>query len=153
MKRTFHSSKPESDALNAYIKLIRASENLSVATHRHLADHDLTSSQFAVLETLYHLGPLCQIEIGKKIQKSRGNVTTVVNNLARRKLIERQKDCRDKRFSQVALTDLGEKMVYEVFPHHIAGIVRIFSCLTPAEQHELARLCRKLGLSQQAKTY
>lgn len=148
MKRSFHSSKPEADALNAYIKLMRASEKLSAVTHRHLTDHNLTNSQFAVLEALYHLGPLCQQEIGSKIQKSRGNVTTVINNLEKRKLIERQRNSDDRRFFRVALTALGERLASEVFPQHIAGIVRSFGSLTPAEQHELARLCRKLGLSQ-----
>jgi hypothetical protein len=37
-------------------------------------------------------------------------------------------------------------MVETIFPGHVQGIVEAFSCLTPDEQEELARLCKKVGL-------
>jgi MarR family transcriptional regulator, 2-MHQ and catechol-resistance regulon repressor len=147
MKRTFHGNKSEADALDTYTKLMRASERISAASHQHLTDHDLTISQFAAMEALYHLGPLCQREIGRKILKSRGNITTVINNLEKKALVKRQRDSEDRRFFSVTLTALGEELISRIFPQHVAGIVRNLNSLTPAEQHELARLCRKLGLS------
>lgn len=36
----------------------RGAHAVETAASRHLADHGLTLSQFAVLEALYHLGPL-----------------------------------------------------------------------------------------------
>ncbi len=44
----------------------------------------LTESQFGVLDSLFHLGPMKQKEIGKKILKSGGNITMVINNLEKR---------------------------------------------------------------------
>ena len=146
MKRTFHGSKPVADSLNCYVKLMRASEKITAETHRHLAEHKLTISQFAVMEALYHLGPLCQREIGRKILKSHGNITTVINNLEKRKLVERLRSSEDRRFVSVSLTELGQDLIKNIFPLHVSEIVRSLSSLTTAEQHELARLCRKLGL-------
>jgi len=142
-----HTTKQNSDTLKTYLKLMRASDRIAEQCQRHLANHQLTSSQFAVLEALHHLGPLCQKGIGEKLQKSRGNMTTVINNLEKRKLVKRRRDGKDKRYYSVELTPAGKQLIEDIFPQHAAGIVRSLNPLTPAEQHELARLCRKLGLS------
>jgi MarR family 2-MHQ and catechol resistance regulon transcriptional repressor len=126
---------------------MRASEKITAVTHQHLTAYNLSVSQFAVMEALYHLGPLCQREIGRKILKSHGNITTVINNLEKRNLIKRRRNHEDRRYYSVTLTALGAQLFEEVFPQHVAGIVRGFNPLTPSEQHELARLCRKLGLA------
>ena len=144
MKQT---NRQEADALNTYVKMMRANEKITAATHRHLADHNLTSSQFAVLEALYHLGPLCQREIGKKLFKSHGNITTVINNLEKRNFVKRKRIREDRRYFSVEISPEGSALVETIFPQHVAGIVRSLSPLTTAEQHELARLCQKLGLS------
>jgi len=145
MKRTFCSNRAEVDALNTYVKLTRATEKITAETHRHLASADLTYSQFGVLEAIYHLGPLSQREIAKKVLKSHGNITLVINNLEKRNLVVRKCNPTDRRFFSVDLTAEGDALIKKVFPRHAAGIVRSFGRLTPAEQHELARLCRKLG--------
>jgi len=36
-----------------------------------------------------------------------------------------------------------------IFPVHLARIVELMERLNPAQQEELARLCRKLGKNQQ----
>ena len=71
----------EQRALGAYGKLMRAAESVTACLDAGLRRAGLTTSQFAVLETLHHLGPLCQGELAEKILKSSGNLTTVVDNL------------------------------------------------------------------------
>jgi len=145
MQNPFCGSKAEADALNAYLKLVRATEKVTTESHRHLSVVDLTSSQFAVLEALHHLGPLSQREIARKILKSHGNITLVINNLAKRNLVERRPCSSDRRAFSIELTETGAALIKKIFPHHAAGIAKSLSPLTAAEQHELARLCRKLG--------
>ena len=41
-------------------------------------------------------------------------------------------------------------MIREFFPCHAAAITREISVLSPAEQEELGRLCRKLGLKEES---
>jgi hypothetical protein len=41
--------------------------------------------------------------------------------------------------------------VTAAFPDHAARIVALLAALTPAEQRELGRLCRKLGLTIRAE--
>lgn len=133
-------------ALEAFIKLRRAAESVSNRVNRHLAAAALTESQFGVLEALLHLGPLSQAILASKILRSSGNLTVVVDNLEKRGLVVRSRESRDRRFITVSLTPAGEQLIRSLFPAHLERIVDEFARLSPAEQAELARLCRKLGL-------
>ncbi len=145
MSRSSRGGKREERALDAFIKLLRASESVHAEATRGLAEHKLTPSQFAVLEALYHLGPLCLTELARKTLKTCGNLTLVVDNLEKRGLARRTSTAEDRRYVSVSLTDEGRKLIAAVFPTHAAGIVARMSLLSPDEQEQLAALCRKLG--------
>ena len=149
MKMTRYKGAPEEvKALSAYVKLMRASESISARIHKPLNEARLTVSQFGVLEALYHLGPLSQAEIAKKVLKSSGNITMVIDNLEKRGLVQRQRIEEDRRYYTIQLTSEGEKMTADIFPRHAARIVKEMSILTHAEQDMLGNLCRKLGLQE-----
>ena len=147
MKTTYRGTKAETDALNAYVKLMRVAETLMVASQRDFAKGKLTVSQFGVLEALYHLGPMCQRDAAKKILKSTANITTVVDNLEKRGLVERQRSSEDRRYIALHLTDEGRNLIGQIFPSHVQGIVKNLSVLTTEEQQQLAHLCKKLGMA------
>lgn len=149
MKRPISGNNAELETLKTYLKLIRATEKVTTASHRHLAETSLTASQFSVLEMIYHLGPLNQRAVAKKTGKSHGNITVVITNLEKRNLVKRRKQRADRRHHSIELTEDGETLVERIFPRHVAGIVKSFNPLTAAEQHELARLCHKLGTNQE----
>ncbi|UZP66511.1 MarR family transcriptional regulator [Desulfovibrio mangrovi] len=132
-------------ALGTYVKLARAAETITACAHAHLNQHNLTISQFGVLEALLHKGPLCQRALADKLLKTGGNMTTVVDNLEKRGLVRRQREESDRRFSTVHLTDEGRELIKRLFPAHAQGITELFSTLTAEEQEQLGNLCRKLG--------
>ncbi|HCF29993.1 MAG TPA: MarR family transcriptional regulator [Cyanobacteria bacterium UBA11049] len=132
-------------ALDTFIKLVRATESVSNRIHRHLADTDLTVSQFGVLEALFHLGPLYQRDLAEKLLKSGGNMTLVIDNLEKRELVKREREVDDRRCIKVCLTQKGHQLISRIFPSHVAAVVNEIGILTPDEQKELGRLCRKLG--------
>jgi MarR family 2-MHQ and catechol resistance regulon transcriptional repressor len=133
-------------ALRTYVTLMRAADAVTRRTHGHLADDDLTTGQFAVLEALLHLGPQPQHVIGRKVLSSPGNLTTVLDNLERRELVERRPDAEDRRRKRVVLTRSGRRLIQRVFRRHTDGICADLARLDAREQSELARLCKKLGL-------
>ena len=135
----------ERRALDAYIKLVRASESLAARLAPQLDAAGLTISQFGALEALYHLGPLCQRDLAAKLLKSGGNITLVVDNLEKRGLVRRQRERDDRRFITVHLTDAGQALIERVFPAHVAALVAEMGVLSGDEQVELGRLCKKLG--------
>lgn len=135
-------------ALNTFIKLVRSLN----AVQTHLIpplqkEYGLTESQFAVLEAIHHLGPLSQGQLCQKILRSGSNVTTVVDNLERDGLVERERDDTDRRVQIVQLTERGRALVTAALPVHVSRITRVLSSLTKDEQRELGRICRKLGAS------
>jgi MarR family 2-MHQ and catechol resistance regulon transcriptional repressor len=136
-----------SGALDAYVKLMRAAESVTARLERGLRRAGLTTSQFGVMEALHHLGPLCQGELAQKILKSNGNLTTVVDNLERRGLVERRRDSGDRRRVEVRLTETGADSIAKIFPTHARAVEEIFSVLDDQQRRELAALCRSLGLA------
>lgn len=140
----YKGSKAETDALNAYIKLMRAAETITVRAHSVLPKN-LTISQFGALEALLHRGPMCQSELAAKLLKSGGNITLVVDNLVKAGWVTRQRDEADRRFITVSLTDEGRTYITELFPKVVANITKEFGALSPAEQFTLGWLCKKLG--------
>jgi MarR family 2-MHQ and catechol resistance regulon transcriptional repressor len=148
MPTHYRGTDDEVRALNAYIKLVRAAESVTARLAPGLEAAGLSSSQFGALEALFHLGPMCQRELGQKLLKSGGNVTLVVDNLEKRGLVRRERERRDRRFVTVHLTEPGRELIARFFPRHAAAIVEQMAVLTPSERDELGRLCRKLGLQQ-----
>lgn len=140
----YQGSDTEKRALEAYIKLARASNSVISTVHRS-AYGGFTVSQFGVLEALHHLGPLCQVDIGAKLLKSGGNITMVIDNLEKQGLVKRTRDANDRRRMMVDLTPVGRERIAEQLPKVVAAIVNALGQLTPDEQNELGRLCRKLG--------
>src|SRR5450432_865461 len=105
----------EINALNAFIKLQRAAESVSVRVHAILPE-GLTTTQFGVLESLHHIGPLCQSELAEKLLKSGGNLTLVVDNLEKAGFVSRERDPADRRFVVVKLTEKGQGFIAALFP-------------------------------------
>ena len=149
MATKYQGSEKEVRALNSFIKLVRATEAVNSRTGRNFAAAGLSVSQFGVLEALLHGGSLCQRDLAKKILKSTGNITMVIDNLERRRLVQRERDSQDRRFITIHLTDEGRELISSIFPQQVAAILTEMEVLTDAEQDELGRLCRKLGLKQE----
>jgi len=138
-------SESQKQALAVYIKLMRATNTATANIHRHLHHAGLTHSQFAVLEALHHLGPLCQGELSQKVLKSNANLTSVVDALEGRGLVSRDRSGSDRRKVKVELTDQGRALIEELFPRHAAVVAEEFAVLSAQEQDELGRLLKKLG--------
>jgi len=144
---THHKGPPDEIlALTTFIKLSRGMSALQGRLLPPLQrEFGLTESQLAVLEALFHLGPLQQSQLCQKILRSGSNVTTVVDNLERDGMARRERGEEDRRVQVVHLTDKGRALISEAFPIHAARVTECFSILTTEEQTELGRLCRKLG--------
>ncbi len=145
MATHYNGTATEKLALDVFIKLSRAAETVSHLANSHLQTHRLTISQFGVLESLHHLGPLQTNELGSKILKSSGNMTLVIDNLEKRGLVRRERGTKDRRCIEVHLTEEGESLVTSILPAHVAGIVDTMGVLDQQELQTLNELCRKLG--------
>jgi len=151
MPTHFTGSSAEMRTLNTFIKLTRCTNSLLTRLVERNTIGDLTHSQFAVLEALYHLGGMTQGEISSKILKSTSNMTTVIDNLERVGLVRRERDAKDRRVVHIHLTKAGSRKVEAVFPGHVAALVEEFSVLSASEQQTLGELCKKLGKGRKSE--
>ena len=145
MTRTQSNRAQQRLALGTYVKLMRAANSARNHASRSLSGAHLTLPQFAVLEALYHLGPMSLSDIARKVLTTGGNLTMVVGNLEKLGLARRQGCPEDRRVLIVALTAKGKTLLRDIFPRHAAAIVEFLNVLGPEEQERLGDLCRKLG--------
>ncbi len=141
----YEGSKQDKDTLDAYIKLMRASDSITARLNKHLGEHGLTISQFGVMEALHHLGPLNQRSLGEKLLKSGGNITMVIDNLEKRGWVERKRNPEDRRSVLIHLTDEGGSFIESFFPKHLEKINQEFEPLSTEEKKQLGKLCKKIG--------
>ena len=151
MPTHFKGSRAEIRTLDTFIKLSRCANSLFSRLSERNTLGDITASQFAVLEALYHLGSMTQGEVSGKILKSGSNVTTVIDNLERDGYVRRERHDKDRRVIYVHITAAGKRKIDAVLPGHIAALVDEFSVLTASEQQTLAELCKKLGKGKGSK--
>ena len=135
----------EKQSLNAFIKLQRASNSLNQYLNKQLKDAGITENQFATLEALLHLGPMCQKTLSEKLLCSPGNMTTVVDNLVKNGHVIREIHPADRRYYQINLTKEGKKLINDLFNTHRQNIILAFEVLSDQEQYILSDYCKRLG--------
>ena len=146
MATNFKGKAKEVNALNTYLKLIRASDSIRSKLNTYLVEQGLTENQFNVLDVLYNLGPTNQKIIGAKLLRSGGNITLVIDNLEKLGLVKRIRGKEDRREFLVELEEEGEKIYKKIFPEFLELLVNQTKVLTVDEHKELQRLCKKIGL-------
>ena len=146
MGTRYKGTPTEVRSLDAFIKLTRATHSLLARLEPHITRHEITPTQFGILEALLHVGPLNQRDLGRKLLLSKGNISVVLNNLEKRGLVERRRNANDRRQMIVHLTPQGRSLIENVFPRVVATIVDELSDLTAQELETLGHLSKKLGL-------
>jgi MarR family 2-MHQ and catechol resistance regulon transcriptional repressor len=133
------------EALDAYVKLLRAGRAVLARVEPRLAASGLTTTQFGVLEALLHKGALSQRELGRKVLTSPGNMTDLVDKLEARGLVQRTRQKHDRRAVQVDLTASGRTLIEPLFARHATDIAVAMGGLDGEEMAQLSMLLRKLG--------
>ncbi len=142
----YKGTKQQINCLNSFIKLVRAYESLSSRLYMLFEIEGLTESQFYALDVLYHLGQMNQKELGKKIFRSEGNITMVVNNLLKQKLIKKKQNEDDKRIYLIQLTSDGKSLYEKVFPIFLKTIMAEFEGIKEKKHIEFQKICKRIGL-------
>lgn len=145
MPTKFEGPAEQRQALDLFIKLARASDAFFGRCTRAGAEHGLTPTQFGVLETLLHLGPLKPSTLAEKHLKSRNNLSVVVDHLERDGLVERVRCPQDRRAQWIHLTEAGEAKIRSAFPLFVSAVTEEASVLSQPEQEQLCTLLKKLG--------
>jgi MarR family 2-MHQ and catechol resistance regulon transcriptional repressor len=123
MPTHYSGTSAETRTLDTFIKLTRCTNSMLARLAERNTVGELTPSQFAVLEALYHLGPMTQGKVSNKVLKSVSNITTVIDHLERDELVRRERNEKDRRVIHVHLTEAGTSKFDSLFPRNVAALV------------------------------
>ncbi|OZB97720.1 MarR family winged helix-turn-helix transcriptional regulator [Paenibacillus sp. XY044] len=138
-------------SLDLFIVLARAYNSVVAHSIRDIQSHGLNSTEFGVLDLLYHKGPQPLQKIGEKVLISSGNITYVADKLQKKNLLVRKASPDDRRVIFADLTDEGRAFFQSIFPQHQEVLVRAVEDLDSEEKKQAIQLLRKLGLSAERK--
>ena len=118
-----------------------------------IAGLGLSLTDFGILEALLHKGPMPVNDLGRTVGLTSGSITTAVDRLQLRELLERRGSEEDARARVVHLTAAGRKEIQCAFDAHSMAMDDLGGCLTTAERNRLATLLKKLGFAAEAAVH
>ncbi len=154
-------------AAEAFLHLLRTSDEVSGVNERNLADHNMSHGRFGVLMLLWRGGQprtakaaMCQAEdcggprtpaeLADAAGVTRATMTGLVDTLERDGYVKREPDPDDRRMMSVLLTAKGERFLHDFLPGHFKSIAALMATLSESERKTLVRLLGKI--QQQATT-
>ena len=136
---------PPPTPLSLWIVLARAFDAVERHSRASIARFGLRTTEFGVLEVLYHKGELRVCEVQRRILVESSSTTYVVDKLCDRGLVRRRPSATDRRVTLLALTPAGRRLIARIFPPHAAAMRRAVGALPTGEQAQAVRLLRALG--------
>ena len=133
-------------ALKLWVVLSRAHETVEEQAKADVERGELSLTEFAVLELLYHKGDLTAGEVSQRVLLQSGSLTYVIDKLGERGLVTRRNCETDRRRRYLHLTAEGKTVMRRIWPRHAAVIERATSGLSPTEKRTVTRLLKKMGL-------
>ena len=112
----------------------------------YMASHGLSARRFEVMESLFHTPDHCltPAELAEYVGQTRQAMTSTLDGLEKRKLVERTAHPKDRRMTLVRLTPEGTAYIKGVLVEHYAGGVKLVKYLDPEERKMMSRIHQKL---------
>jgi MarR family 2-MHQ and catechol resistance regulon transcriptional repressor len=131
-------------ALDAYQRLQRAAALAAAQVDDAVQPFGLSASQFGVLDTIATRGAVHQQELAEALDRSKAQMTAIIDALESRGLVRRERHAVDRRFITVHLTPEGRVVLADATPARTTAIVGLMGALTGQQRARLSRLCRRL---------
>src|SRR6266581_4428993 len=132
--------------LELWVVLARAFDAVERHSRASIARFGLGTTEFGVLEVLYHKGELPVCDVQRRILVESSSTTYVVDKLVKRGLVRRRHSGTDRRVVLLALTPAGRRLIQRIFPSHAHAMRHAVAALPPSDQARAVRLLRALGL-------
>lgn len=122
------------DVLVALRRIIRA---VDLQSKRIAKSSGLTTPQVMVLRSIRELGEVTTGRLSEAVSLSQATVTTILDRLEQRGLIERYRSNRDRRIVHARLTDAGRKALRKAPPLLHEKFVDVFAGLPAKRQGDI----------------
>ncbi|MEI5906486.1 MarR family transcriptional regulator [Bacillus spongiae] len=131
--------------LKLFLVLRKASQAVFANAGRDMINKGITHEQFMILELIYNKGPHPIQKISEKFSIPSGSITYVVDKLEKKGFIKREQSPRDRRASNVVLTQKGQELFDEIFPSHVEAISKNFASIANEEKQFLIDKLKEIG--------
>jgi MarR family transcriptional regulator, 2-MHQ and catechol-resistance regulon repressor len=132
--------------LKLFVTLSKAHRTITDLVKEDIKKYGLNTTEFAVLELLYHRGDQPLQQIGQRILLASGSITYVVDKLEEKGYLLRKPCPKDRRITYATISDQGKALLDEIFPRHQLRLNEIFAGLNNDEKNDAISLMKKLGL-------
>jgi MarR family transcriptional regulator, 2-MHQ and catechol-resistance regulon repressor len=144
------SDQDNVSAPRLWLVLARAYGSMVNYIEGSITAQGLGLSDFMVLEVLLHKGPLTISAIGEKVLLASASMTSAIDRLEKRGLVQRRSCNSDRRIRLVELTDCGKAFIEEIYARHQKDLEMVAAGLCNEERKTLYEGLKKIGLA--AKT-
>ena len=145
-----NNDKKKVSAPRLWLVLARAYGSMVSYIEGSIVAQGLGLSDFMVLEVLLHKGPLTISAIGEKVLLASASMTSAIDRLEKRGLVQRRSCSSDRRIRLVELTDCGKAFIEEIYARHEKDLEIVAAGLCNEERKTLYEGLKKIGLA--AKT-
>lgn len=111
---------------------------------REVLKENLTLKQSAVLQLLANRGPVQMNQISRELLTTSANITSLIDRLEKKGLVQRVEDEKDRRKTMIRLTPDGKKLFETAAARYREKIQESFQLLGFSEREELLRLLAKV---------
>lgn len=146
LEKELQLDRPMEDPLHeAILSVVRTASVLSLKGADLFRHYGLTEAQFNVLFSLkYKEKVWTQSDLGKRLVVTRASVTSVLDKLEHKGLVERKAVEGNRRIYHVDLTAKGRALIDEVEPHYRKDVREVMSDLGESECKALIRSLEKI---------
>jgi MarR family transcriptional regulator, 2-MHQ and catechol-resistance regulon repressor len=137
--------KTSRDPVHCWLVLVKAFQAASKYLYAGLAETGIDDTDFRILEALLNKGPLPVNVIGPKVFLTPGSISTAVDRLVGRGLVNRVESPEDRRVRVVSLTLKGKRLIAPIFRKHAAEITKVLADASPKELRTLEATLKKIG--------
>lgn len=130
-------------AVKAMVVFRKAQWTIDNEVSASFKNHQLTPSQFSVLDVLYSKGEQKICQLIETLLATSGNMTVVLKNMEKKGWIVRRTASDDRRASIIGLTDLGRSLIAETLPEHLDQVHETMARFSEEELSQLIDLLKK----------
>ena len=105
----------------------------------------MKTSEFTILETLYHKGKQTVREISESVLIKTGSITYVIDKLEQKGLLKRQHCQEDRRVVYIDITNEGKKLMDEIFPKHQKIMEDLFAGISDQQKQTVINVLKTVG--------
>ncbi|MDC9596289.1 MarR family winged helix-turn-helix transcriptional regulator [Xenorhabdus anantnagensis] len=132
-------------------RLCRVNKIIEQRLQHAFKEHDLSTIEFDILATLRrNNAPITPTEMYQSVMLTSGAMSTRIEHMVQRGLVERIANEEDRRSCKVFLTSKGKALIDKAVESHLENQKAILEPLTETQQEQLATLLRHWLLANES---